>query len=225
MAGIVRGEERRWQGEMVKEFFLVVGDTAFWFQLLCVGIFTVAMLGYKEKNKFKWSVQAGKLAFCMVIFAAMNILFFVLSKYSKIFAGIGFWFAYLVGIGLFAIFFCEYDRKAKTVIAVAVFSIANVVGELGSTLGTILEYHVDGFNSLYTKLAADLLLIFAAWILRKRPVSKYEVSDYMERVNLTCGVAASMVVIVYDMFLIHVLDRNGVDFVNYKILMFIVLLF
>lgn len=210
---------------MVQEYFSVVTDAAFWFQLFCAAVFTVTATDYDEAKKWNWGEYAGKLAVCMAVFFCVNLLFFLLSKWMRLFAGIGFWFAYLSGILVFVLFFCKYDGNARIVLASAVFSVTIVVCELGSTLGMILEYYIDGFDSLYTKVAADFLLLLAAWVFRRYSVAKYEVSRYVGRLNLVCAAASSLVVIVYDLFLIHVLRRDNIEFTHYIILMFIVLLF
>lgn len=210
---------------MIVEYFSTIADAAFWFQLLCVAIFTVTALDHEGKKQMEWRRFCGRLFFCMAVFFAINLLFYMFSKITAWFAGIGFWFAYLGGIAAFAIVFCKYDVHAKILLASAVFSITIVVCELGSTLGMILEHYMEGFDSLHTKLAADLLLLFAAWVFKKRPVPRYEVSLYAARLNLVCGAASSLVVIVYDLFLIHVLRRGDASFTHYVTLMFIVLLF
>lgn len=211
--------------QILYEVVHIVVDKAFLFQLLCVAFVTVISLDNCKKCWKDVCYLALKIIILTFVFAVINFVFFIFSKYSLFFAGIGFWFSYLGGIVLYSIFFCNYNRNPKIVMVSAVFSMAIIVGELGSTCGHILEYIFDGFNSMYCKIVADLLILFIAVIIKRNSISKYEVSAFAAFLNLVACALSTVTVIIYDLFSIHLFRRTGNDLIYVNYLITIILLF
>ena len=214
-----------WIRQVVMEYFSTIGDFAFWFQMLCAAVFTFVALDGRGRRSDYIVSSLGKMCFLLIIFTGVNFMMWNLSLYHIGFAGIGSWISYLTGIVLFAVLFCKYQLNAKIVTATAVFSITTVVIELGSTLGNVLEIYIQGFDSVYTKIGADLLLLVAAGVLYRCPVSRYFVSIHTVRLNMVCCILSSVAVIVYDLFSIHVFGRDGGAGLRILMTMFFVFLY
>lgn len=209
--------------DIVLEYFKIIVDSAFVFQLLCVAIFTVVVMDFKADKLHDILKALAKVLFLVLAFGGINLFMWYLTHYCKYFTGIGSWFSFLGGIALFAAIFCKYQTNTRIVMASAVFSITIVVIELGSTGGAVLETYIQGFDSLYTKIGADLLLLVGAWVFKCHPVSDYFVSTHTVKLNLIYGVLSAVAVIIYDLFLIHIFGNSGGS--DIKLLMTILLTF
>lgn len=189
--------------QIINEYLEIIVDVAYWFQVFCVSLLTVTALDVGIKKKRDIIVGAGKVILLMLIFFVFNLFMFMVSKIYFYFAGIGTWFSFLGGILLYAALFCRYQNNAKMVTVFAVFSLTIIVLEFGAVMGNVLEVEVVGFDGMYTKTVADVLILLVAVVFRRRPVSRYEVSIYAARTNIICGILSALTVIITDLFMIH----------------------
>lgn len=210
--------------KVLTEYINIWADHAFWFQMFCVAVLAVMSLESISKKHRALLKAALEVLLLILIFFTTNFLIYLLSIKHIYFTGVGSWMSYLFGVVLFAAFFCKYPVPAKIVTASAVCSMSVIVIELGTSIGNVIEGYVNGFDSLWTKIIADFLILFAAWTIKKRPVSEYEVSTYAARLNVTCCTISTAFVIIYDFLAIYFLTPQKTDVTSVRILISLILI-
>lgn len=181
-----------------------LADPAYWVQCVCAAIFSYIVFTEKEEWRKKLFSLAGGVLFLILSFFLIHLGLSALAiKYHRI-AGIGTWFSYLGGVAAFAALFTVYEKRVKLVIAAVTFSTIITVFELGAVLGKFLEVRWSGFDSLYSKIAASFLLLLAGHVLSRYRVARDYVSVHAAYLNLTACVASAAIVVVFDLFNVHV---------------------
>lgn len=204
--------------EIFTEYLRVIVDFAFWAQMVLVAILSVTTLTQIEKSR-KGIIKAGlQLVFLVSIFSGVNYLLFWGAARNSYFAGIGTWIAYLTGIILFSICGCKYEKQAKIVTVSAVCSMSIIVIALGSALGNVLEGVIAGFDTMWSKVFSDILIIVAALVITKRPVHKYDVSTYAAKWNMVCSTLSIIVIMGYDVITIHFFRGDQREMIYIKLI-------
>lgn len=180
-------------------------DPAYWAQCASAAVFTYMLLG---KRKWEWG-DCGKVLSLIGVFFAIHMVLSLLTPYFRFLAGIGTWFSYMGGVIFYGLTFCKFETKARLVTSAATLSIIITLFELGAVMGRFLEYQIHDFNSLYTKLAACVLLLLAGGIMSRFRIAKYYVSEHAVWLNLVTCMASSISVMVYDLFAVHVFPYGG----------------
>ena len=207
---------------ILKEYFNVIVDLAFWVQMILVAILTVTTLTSVKRSVGGILKASMQVVLLVGIFFSVNYFLYWMATKNIYFAGIGTWVAYLAGIILFSVFACTYDTESKIVTASAVGSMSIIVIALGSAAGNVLEVVIDGFDTMWSKVASDVLILVAAWVIRKRPVNKYHVSAYAAGWNIVCCALSIIVVIGYDVITIHFFRGNLNDTLYMKLMITLV---
>lgn len=193
---------------IIVEFFQIKADAAFWFEFLCAAGLTVVVLGPGADSLRGVLKRVAEGCVLILLFLAVNLAMTILSRYNHFFAGIGTWIAYLVGVILYAAARCSFQTNAKIVTASAVSSLTLLVVELGSTVGSGLEY-CYGVDSLFIKMAGSLLLLVGGVILQTNPVSDYYVSVHNVRMNLTCTLLSVAAAAFFDTYSVYARPQDG----------------
>lgn len=193
----------------IKMMLGTMADPAYWAQVLCAAVFCCAALGFRTGDWKRPAVPIGRTALIALMFLSVHLLLSVLALRFRLLAGVGTWLAYFGGVAAFAAFFSTYEKNARLVISSVVFSAIITVFEMGGVWGRLLEYLIPGFDSLYAKLAACPLLFASGWLLRKRRISRYDVSVHAARLNLTACAVSALSVVVFDVFTVHVFEHGG----------------
>lgn len=192
-----------------RSLLMTLADPAYWCQCISAAIFTYSLLGRQKHSDRRPIGVALRMLFLVGVFVAIHVGLSLLSFKFRILAGTGTWFSYLFGVILFAIIFCKYDTRAKVVTAAAALSIIITLFELGAVYGRLLEHQIQGFNSLYTKIAACVMLLLAGMVLGKYQLHRFYVSTHAAYLNLVTCAASSLSVMVYDGFTVHVFPMGG----------------
>ena len=197
-------------------------DAAYLLQFACASICMVVTMHPKEEESSeryirKLVLESGFVFFLMLV---CNCIFSVLAEHDLMPPGLGTWISYFIGIVVVAQFLCHYSWKAKVVTVSAVYSLSVISIALGEAFGREMEYYIAGLDSLYVKIASNLLVILIAVIIYRHPVHIYDISSLTVKMNLGCAVVSSGFIVLYDMVKIFLI-KDGWS-ANYQVLLCLV---
>ena len=194
-------------------------DAAYLLQFACASFCMVVTMHPREDGDARRYLRTVGLqsGFVFLLMLFCNFIFSVLAEHDWMLPGVGTWISYFIGILVVAKFFCRYSVKAKVVTASAVYSLAVISIALGEAFGREMEYYISWMDSLYVKIAANLLVVLIAIVISKHPVYIYDISGFTVNMNFGCAVVSSGIVILYDMVKIFLI-KDGWN-ANYQLLL------
>ena len=185
-------------------FLRSISEVGYIAQVVSSAVFTYMVLDYQERDFRRPWRFAGKLLFLLVLFVGMNFVMSLLTTFFRPLAGFGTWVAYIVGVAMYAIAFCRYERKVKLLVGTLCFSTIILINELGSIFGMFLQFALESPIAHFTRTMASLFLIPLALIILKNPVWKYYVNASAVMLVLIGNTLTAAIVIIYDMVRINV---------------------
>jgi|GEM_PF-3351634 len=194
-------------------FELIFLDPANWVQYLFAAFFAALVLCADRQKEEPWLPFllkfVGLLLLTVLVYWLFNFGFTMLAQHLLPgLGGLGDFLVYLVGV-LFLALFSRQDWRARWINVVCVYATTLIVIQFGFAMGSVLEFNIEGFNSLYTKITAILLLVPAAIILKKHPISRYPISDSALTSNFVSGTVAVLLVVCYQLLIRNISDRGG----------------
>ena len=190
--------------DFLQMFFRSITEVGYIVQVVSAAVFTYMVLDYQEIDFRRPWRFAGKLLFLIFCFVGMNFVMSLLTTFVRALAGFGTWIAYIVGVTLYAMAFCRYERKVKFLTGSLCFSTIILINELGSIFGMFLQFAFETPLAHFTRTGASLLLVPLALIILKNPVWKYYVNRDAVALVLVGNTLSAAIVIVYDMVRINV---------------------
>ena len=190
--------------DFLSMFLKSISEVGYIVQVVSAAVFTYMVLDYQKQDFRRPWRFAGKLLFLIVCFVGMNFVLSLLTTFMRPLAGFGTWIAYIVGVGLYVVAFCKYERKVKFLVGSMCFSTIILINELGSIFGMFLQQALESPISHFTRTMASLLLVPLALVILKNPVWKYYVNASAVTLVLVGNTLSAAIVIVYDMVRINV---------------------
>ena len=189
----------------VLEMFLMnIREVGYWVQAVSAALFTYIVLDYQSGDYKNLKKTLSRLFFLIVFFVGLNCLMSLLVMPFRALSGFGPVLAYVLGVVIFGLVFCRYEKNARHLTeALCIFTIL-VVNEIGSTSGMLLRQFIPQLDISTVRSAADLLLIPAAFVLERNPVWKYYVSRPARRYGAICFITSQLILVVYYLFRINV---------------------
>ena len=189
----------------VLEMFLMnIREVGYWVQAVSAALFTYIVLDYQSGDYKNLKKTLSRLFFLIVFFVGLNCLMSLLVMPFRALSGFGPVLAYVLGVVIFGLVFCRYEKNARHLTeALCIFTIL-VVNEIGSTSGMLLRQFIPQLDISTVRSAADLLLIPAAFVLERNPVWKYYVSRPARRYGSICFITSQLILVVYYLFRINV---------------------
>ena len=194
---------------MLDILFRSLYDPAYWIQCISAAVFSYTVLDYESETQKKPVLALGKVLLLMLLFLAIHLILSALAISYRFLAGVGTWLAYMGGVRLYSMIFLRKGTNAKNSGTDAASSIIITVIELGAVLGRFLELMIPGFDSVYAKIAACLLLLGAGWVMGKYRINRYYVSPHAARLNSVACAVSAICVMVYDLCTVHIFRFGG----------------
>lgn len=187
--------------EQMDILFTNVLDFLFGFQALVSAVAGVIVLKNTENGRtvcqrFLKAVLHGCIMFVLVL--TLEACFFVLFfsfDFLKPVRGICFSLPVLIAYALYAEFLCEFQRHEKYTLVILLFSTVVVMMEWSAPYGIVYLFAGEFMNTM-VELAADLLIILFAAVIRHFSVTKYyftKMDAVMNCVEASMVSAAAMV--------------------------------
>ena len=183
----------------------------------CAAIFAWAVLGGLRLCRRRPFTALARLIVLFLFFQFLQIGLSLLTLRYRIFAGIGTWLSALIGVLLYTLLFCPFERDAAIVTAAFAYTTITLVIEFGAVLGRTIQMVVEGFDAAWVGYAANVLLLVMAVLIGRHPLRKYYVSVHAVWMNLIACAANTGVAVLFDIYAIHVFERGG----NKEILSFV----
>ncbi|MBQ5986747.1 MAG: GHKL domain-containing protein [Clostridia bacterium] len=180
------------------------GDWGYWAQTVLAAVFTYLLLSDGSGDRKRPLRIVLKLLFLIGAFVGLHLILMLLTYSVTFLAGVSVWAAYALGVILFSLLFCDYDKNARNVVCAACIAIIVIVDEFGVAFGMVLEKTIPGFSVSYMKAAADMLLVVSAWFIIRNPVWKYYLSFPAAMVSIVSNALSAILVGVYELFRIMV---------------------
>ena len=196
-------------GPGIEMVFRVLLSPANLIEYACAAFFIWAVLGgWKELRKTPWRA-VGKLLLLYVVLMTAQFAMSALTLKFKALAGIGTWLSILIGVVFYGTVFCPYRNSPAVVTGAVAYATVMLVIELGAVLGRTLAGQFTGFNADWLGYASNILLLLMTAVILQAPIWKYYVSVHAVRLNLIAAIAATLVVVLFDYYTIHVFERGG----------------
>ena len=120
-------------------FLQIVLNYAIIVQTLIISTAVVMILSpYKRSIKSLLFTLLKIVVFC-VAELFMAAFFGMLARYVPFFMGNNFLFGYIIGVAIYAMFFCKYKRRTKWMMASSILAVSLMTLEIGAAFSMLLE--------------------------------------------------------------------------------------
>ena len=151
------------------DFFRIVLEYATLIQTLVISTAVVSVLSPVEKSVRSVLFAALKVAAFFWAEILMITFFGVLARYVTFFMGNNFLLGYLIGITIYAKFFCKFNRKSKWIMASSLFAVSVTTLEIAFHFSRLLDVNfsdaakVDsmGIGKCFFMLLVVLFAVFS----------------------------------------------------------------
>lgn len=190
------------------DFFHIIVDLAFLLQLLSISVAMVIVFDRKIECWRDFFVAAIKVACAFSVMFFLQLAITMLAILVPFMRGIGSWISFFVGITFYAVAFNRQPLIKKMVSINALFITSFVVSLFGTVLGMAITQKIPDFDILFTKISADILIIFFAIVFNRHSIFNCEVDRNHFILNLFCGFITSVICIAYNLYEMHVFGQS-----------------
>ena len=163
------------------DFFRIIFDYALIIQVLVISFAVVLVLSPVERGA-KGILFALLKIFVFFVAQILTITTLgVLARYVEILRGTNFLIGYMIGISVYAIFFCRFNPRAKWMMATSLMAVSIMAIEIGFNFSKLLENVIVGESTEphidimgIGKCVAMLLVVLFAFLQMKFSMKDYE---------------------------------------------------
>ena len=122
------------------DFFRIIFDYALIIQVLVISFAVVLVLSPEERGA-KGILFALLKIFVFFVAQILTITTLgVLARYVEILRGTNFLIGYMIGISVYAIFFCRFNPRAKWMMATSLMAVSIMAIEIGFNFSKLLVF-------------------------------------------------------------------------------------